>query len=189
MGRIGTGKTIEVRNPATGEALCTVPDGTAEDVDRAVRCARQSFEDGRWREMPPSRKEQVLWRIGELIREHEDELSLLESLENGKTVREAHGADVQPSYDALFYYAGWVRKMFGETIPVDGPFLNYTLREPVGVAGLIVPWNYPLLLACWKVAPALACGCSVVLKPSELTPLTAPEVGEYSSRPAFPPGW
>ena len=182
------GGTIEVRNPATGEPLATVPDGTAEDVDRAVRAARQSLEDGRWRELAPSRKEQVLWRVGELIRRDEDELCLLESQENGKTVREAHGADVQPAYDSLFYYAGWVRKIFGETIPVDGPYLNYTLREPVGVAGLIVPWNYPLLLACWKMAPALACGCSVVLKPSELTPLTALKLGEYCLEAGVPEG-
>ncbi len=183
-----SGGTIEVMNPATGELLAAVPDGAAEDVDRAVRAARASFEDGRWRDMAPSRKEQVLWRIGELIRQHEDELCLLESKENGKTVREAHGADVQPAYDSLFYYAGWVRKLCGQTIPVDGPYLNYTLREPVGVAGLIVPWNYPLLLACWKVAPALACGCSAVLKPSELTPLTALKLGEYCLEAGVPEG-
>lgn len=183
-----SGGAIDVMNPATGERLATVPDGTAEDVNRAVRAARESFEDGRWRDLLPSRKEQILWRIGELIREHEDELCLLESLENGKTVREAHGADVQPAYDSLFYYAGWARRIFGETIPVDGPYLNYTLREPVGVAGLIIPWNYPLLLACWKVAPALACGCSVVLKPSELTPLTALKLGEYCLEAGVPEG-
>jgi len=183
-----SGRTIDVMNPATGERLAAVPDGSAEDVDRAVRAARESLEDGRWRDLPPSRKEQILWRIGELIRQHEDELCMLESLENGKTVREAHGADVQPAYDSLFYYAGWVRKIYGETIPVNGPFLNYTIREPVGVAGLIVPWNYPLLLACWKVAPALACGCSLVLKPSELTPLTALKLGEYCLEAGVPEG-
>ncbi len=183
-----SGATMDVMNPATGERLATVPDAGIEDVDRAVRAARRSFEDGRWRDMAPSRKEQVLWRIGELIRRHEDELCRMESNENGKTVREAHGADVQPAFDSLFYYAGWVRKIFGETIPVDGPFLNYTLREPAGVAGLIVPWNYPLLLACWKVAPALACGCSVVLKPSELTPLTALKLGEYCLEAGVPEG-
>ncbi len=182
------GGVIPVHNPATGEALSTVPDGQAADVDLAVTAARQSFEDGRWRGLPASRKEQILWRIGELIREHEDELCVLESLENGKTVREAHGADVQPAYDSFFYYAGWVRKLYGETIPVDGPYLNYTLREPVGVAGLIVPWNYPLLLACWKLAPALACGCSVVLKPSELTPLTALKLGQYCLEAGVPEG-
>ncbi len=183
-----SGQTMDVMNPATGERLATVPDGDAADVDRAARAARASFEKGSWRNLAPSRKEQILWRIGELIREHEDELCLLESMENGKTVREAHGADVQPAYDSLFYYAGWVRKIFGETIPVDGPYLSYTIREPVGVAGLIVPWNYPLLLACWKVAPALACGCSVVLKPSELTPLTALRLGELCLEAGVPEG-
>lgn len=183
-----SGKTIAVMNPATGEQLADVPDGDAPDVERAVRAARASFEDGRWRDLDPSKKERILWRIGELILKHEDKLALLESQENGKTVREAHGADVQPAADSLFYYAGWVRKIFGETIPVDGPYLNYTLREPVGVAGLIVPWNYPLLLACWKVAPALACGCSVVLKPSELTPLTALKLGEYCLEAGVPEG-
>ncbi len=182
------GKAIPVMNPATGERIAEVPDGAAPDVDLAVRAARESFEDGRWRDLDPSKKEQILWRIGELIRKNEDELCVLESMENGKTVREAHGADVQPAYDSLFYYAGWVRKVFGETIPVDGPYLTYTLREPVGVAGLIVPWNYPLLLACWKVAPALACGCSVVLKPSELTPLTALKLGEYCLEAGVPEG-
>jgi acyl-CoA reductase-like NAD-dependent aldehyde dehydrogenase len=183
-----SGKTIEVRNPATGEPLAAVPDSDAPDVDAAVRAARQTFERGVWRRMDPSQRERILWRIGELIRRQEDELCLLESKENGKTVREAHGADVQPAADSFFYYAGWPRKIFGQTIPVDGPYLSYTLREPVGVVGAIVPWNYPLLLACWKVAPALACGCSVVLKPSELTPLTALRLGELCLEAGVPEG-
>ena len=181
-------RTIAVMNPATGERLATVPDADQQEVDRAVSAARASFEKGAWRNLPPSRREQILWRIGELIRGHEDELCVLESQENGKTVREAHGADVQPAYDSFFYYAGWVRKIYGETIPVDGPYFSYTLREPVGVVGQIVPWNYPLLLACWKVAPALACGCSVVLKPSELTPLTALRLGEFCREAGVPEG-
>ena len=113
---------------------------------------------------------------------------MLESLENGKTVREAAGADVAPAIDSFRYYAGWVRKIYGETIPVDGPYLNYTLREPIGVVGAIVPWNYPLQLAVWKVAPALACGCSVVLKPSEMTPLTALKLAEYCMEAGLPEG-
>src|SRR5258708_9958924 len=107
-------------------------------------------------------------------------------MENGKTVREAAGADVGPAIESFRYYAGWVRKIYGETIPVDGPFLNYTLREPVGVVGAIVPWNYPLQLAVWKVAPALACGCSIVLKPSELTPLTALRLAELCMQAGLP---
>jgi aldehyde dehydrogenase (NAD+) len=182
------GRTIDVCNPATGENLTTVPDADACDVDRAVRAARQSFEKKTWRGMDPSRKEKILWDIGEILHKNREELSILESMENGKTVREAAGADVSPAIDAFRYYAGWVRKIYGETIPVDGPYLNYTLREPVGVVGAIVPWNYPLQLAVWKVAPALACGCSVVLKPSELTPLTALKLAEYCMQAGVPEG-
>src|SRR5689334_14701750 len=132
-----SGKTIDVINPATGVKLATVPDGDAADVDRAVRAARASFQKGSWRKADPSHKEKVLWRVAELIAKHEDELCLLESKENGKTVREAHGADIQPAADAFRYYAGWTRKLHGETIPVDGPYLAYTIREPVGVVGAI----------------------------------------------------
>ena len=182
------GGTINVINPATGELLTTVPDAGAADIDRAVAAARASFERKSWRGLDPSKKENILWNIGELLARHKDELSALESMENGKTLREAAGADVAPAIDAFRYYAGWVRKIYGETIPVDGPFLNYTLREPVGVVGAIVPWNYPLQLATWKIAPALACGCSVVLKPSELTPLTALKLAEYCSEAGVPDG-
>jgi aldehyde dehydrogenase (NAD+) len=183
-----SGKTIDVINPATGELLTTVPDGEAVDVDRAVTAARASFEKKRWRGMDPSKKEKVLWDIAELLVNHKDELAALESMENGKTLREAAGADVGPAIDAFRYYAGWVRKIYGETIPVDGPYLNYTLREPVGVVGAIVPWNYPLQLAAWKVAPALACGCSIVLKPSEMTPLTALKLAEFCMEAGLPEG-
>jgi aldehyde dehydrogenase (NAD+) len=182
------GRTIEVMNPATGECLTTVPDGDACDVDRAVKAARESFERKTWRGMDPSRKEKILWDVAEVLLKNREELAALESMENGKTVREAAGADVNPAIDAFRYYAGWVRKIYGETIPVDGPFLNYTLREPVGVVGAIVPWNYPLQLAVWKVAPALACGCSVVLKPSEMTPLTALKLAEYCTEAGVPEG-
>ncbi len=183
-----SGKTIDVINPATGELLATVPDSGADDVDRAVAAARSSFERKTWRGLDPSKKEKILWAISDLLAKHKDELCMLESMENGKTVREAAGADVFPAIDAFRYYAGWVRKLYGETIPVDGPFLNYTLREPVGVVGGIVPWNYPLLLASWKVAPALACGCSIVLKPSEMTPLTALKLAEYCLEAGVPEG-
>lgn len=183
-----TGRTIDVRNPATGELLTTVPDGEAADVDRAVAAARASFERKSWRGMDPSKKEKILWDLSAILLKNKEELSALESMENGKTLREAAGADVEPAIDAFRYYAGWVRKIYGETIPVDGPYLNYTLREPVGVVGAIVPWNYPLQIAVWKVAPALACGCSVVLKPSELTPLTALKLAEYCMEAGIPEG-
>ena len=183
-----SGKTIDVMNPATGELLTTVPDGDAPDMDRAVAAARRSFEKKSWRGMDPSRKEKILWDLSEILLKNKEELSVLESMENGKTVREAGNADVNPAIDAFRYYAGWVRKIYGETIPVDGPFLNYTVREPVGVVGAVVPWNYPLQLAVWKVAPALACGCSVVLKPSEMTPLTALKLAEYCMQAGVPEG-
>src|SRR5277367_4465463 len=179
---------IEVRNPATGDLLATVPDATQADVDSAVAAARESFEKKTWRGLDPSRKEKILWDLSELLARHKDELARLESNENGKTLREAMGADVEPAIDAFRYYAGWVRKIYGETIPVDGNFLNYTMREPVGVVAAIVPWNYPLQIAVWKVAPALAAGCSVVLKPSELTPLTALRLAELALEAGIPNG-
>ena len=183
-----SGKTIDVMNPATGEVLTTVADAEGLDVDRAVAAARRSFEKKSWRGMDPSRKEKILWDLSEILVKNKEELAVLESMENGKTVREAAGADVSPAIDAFRYYAGWVRKIYGETIPVDGPYLNYTLREPVGVVGGIVPWNYPLQIASWKVAPALACGCSVVIKPSEMTPLTALKLAEYCMEAGIPEG-
>jgi aldehyde dehydrogenase (NAD+) len=179
---------IDVTNPATGERLTSIPDADVHDVNRAVAAARTSFEDKRWRGKDPSEKELILWRWADTLAAHEDELAALESLENGKTLREALRADVRPGIDAIRYYAGWVRRIYGETIPVDGPFLNYTLREPVGVVGAIVPWNYPTCISIWKLAPALACGCSVVLKPSELTPLTALKIAEYAIEAGIPAG-
>jgi len=168
--------------------LATVPDADACDVDRAVAAARASFEKKTWRGMDPSKRERILWTIGDLLLKHRDDLAAAITRENGKTLRESVGADVAPAADCFHYYAGWVRKIYGETIPVDGPFLNYTLREPVGVVGAIVPWNFPLQIAAWKVAPALACGCSVVLKPSELTPLNALKLAEIAMEAGLPEG-
>jgi acyl-CoA reductase-like NAD-dependent aldehyde dehydrogenase len=185
---VTTDRTVDVINPATGELLTTVPDCDEADVARAVAAARECFQKKTWRGLPPSRREQVLWSIAEGIDQHRDELAAMISEENGKTPREAMGADVKPAADCFRYYAGWVRKIYGETIPVDGPYLNYTLREPVGVVGAIVPWNFPLQIAAWKVAPALACGCSVVLKPSELTPLNALKLAEICLEAGLPEG-
>jgi len=179
---------IEVCNPATCELLATVPDCDAAEVDRAVAVARASFQNKTWRGLDPSKRERILWKIGDLLLQHRDELSKMISQETGKTLREAAGADVAPAADCFHYYAGWVRKLYGETIPVDGPYLNYTLREPVGVVGAIVPWNFPLQTAAWKVAPALACGCSVILKPSELTPLNALRFAEICTEAGLPDG-
>jgi acyl-CoA reductase-like NAD-dependent aldehyde dehydrogenase len=179
---------LDVINPATGEPITAVPDADADDVDRAVKAARTSFEMKSWRGMDPSKRERILWNIADLIDKYRDALASVISSENGKTVREAVGADVAPAADCFRYYAGWVRKIYGETIPVDGPFFNYTLREPVGVVGAIVPWNFPLQIAAWKIAPALACGCSVVLKPSELTPLNALKLAEIAHEAGLPEG-
>jgi aldehyde dehydrogenase (NAD+) len=183
-----TDRTIAVMNPATGETLTTVPDAGPEDVDRAVEAARRSFESGAWRRMDASKRERIIWRVGELIEKNKEELAALETLENGKTYREALRGDLPPTWDIFYYYAGWTRKIYGETIPVDRNFLNYTLREPVGVVGMITPWNYPMMLAGWKMAPALATGCSMVLKPSELTPLTTFKLAEYCLEAGVPEG-
>jgi acyl-CoA reductase-like NAD-dependent aldehyde dehydrogenase len=183
-----SGRTIPVMNPATGEQLTSVPDASEEDVDRAVRAARRSFESRAWRGINASKRERIIWRIGELIEKNKEELAMLESLNNGKTFREALRGDIPPAADIFFYYAGWTRKICGETIPVDGDFLNYTLREPVGVVGMITAWNYPMLLAAWKVAPALATACSMVIKPSEMTPLTTFKLAEYCLEAGVPEG-
>lgn len=180
--------SVEVHNPATAEVVASVPDGNQEDVDGAVMAARASFENASWRGKDPSQRERILLRVADLLEKHKEELAALESLENGKTFREALRGDINPAIDAFRYYAGWVRRIYGETIPVDGPFLNYTLREPVGVVAAIVPWNYPTCIASWKVAPALACGCSVILKPSELTPFTALKLAELCSEAGVPEG-
>ncbi|HEV2352357.1 MAG TPA: aldehyde dehydrogenase family protein [Terriglobia bacterium] len=183
-----SGNTILVMNPATGEKVTTVPDAGAEDVDRAVRAARRTFENCAWRGLSGSKRERIIWRVGELIEKNKEELAMLESLNNGKTYKEAVRADVPASSDIFYYYAGWTRKICGETIPVDGNFLNYTLREPVGVVGMITAWNYPMMLAAWKVAPALATGCSTVIKPSEMTPLTTLKLAEYCLEAGVPEG-
>jgi acyl-CoA reductase-like NAD-dependent aldehyde dehydrogenase len=179
---------VDVINPATGEMLGGVPDADACDVDCAVAAARASFEKKSWRGMDPSKRERILWNLADLLMKHRDELAKTITQENGKTLREAAGADVATAADCFRYYAGWVRKIHGETIPVDGPYFNYTLREPVGVVGAIVPWNFPLQIAAWKLAPALACGCSVVLKPSELTPVNALRLAELAAEAGLPEG-
>ena len=181
-------RTVDVISPATGELLGTVPDADADVVNRAVEAARESFEKKTWRGMDPSKRERILWNIGELLLKYKDDLARTISLENGKTLREAAGGDVAPAADCFRYYAGWVRRIYGNTIPVDGPYFNYTLREPVGVVGAIIPWNFPVQIAAWKLAPALACGCSVVLKPSELTPLNAMRLAEICKEAGLPDG-
>jgi len=177
-----------VLDPSTGETLCFAAAGDERDVDRAVASARRAFEAGPWPAMSPADRGRLLARIARGIESQAEELAALESLQNGKTVCEAKHGDLPPSWDIFDYYAGWATKIHGETIPVEGPYLNYTVREPVGVCGQIVPWNYPLLMAAWKIAPALACGNTVVLKPSELTPLTALRLAGICREAGLPPG-
>jgi len=168
--------------------LAKVAEGDAEDIDRAVKAARRAFDQGDWARMRPTDREHILLRIAELIEEHADELAQLETLDNGKPFTESRHVDI-PSAAATFrYYAGWVTKIYGETNPSDPAYFNFTLREPVGVCGQIIPWNFPLLMAAWKLGPALACGNTSVLKPAEQTPLTALRLGELLLEAGVPAG-
>ncbi|MBC8022185.1 MAG: aldehyde dehydrogenase family protein, partial [Burkholderiales bacterium] len=181
------GRTHDVVNPATEEVIASVAAAGEADVDRAVRSARETFESDKWRKMSARQRGEAVWRLGELILKNKEELARLETLNNGKPVFESM-IDVRLTAATYKYYGGWADKIHGETIPVDGPFLNYTLREPLGVVGAIVPWNFPISLAAWKVAPALACGNTVVLKPAELTPFTAIRMAELAVEAGLPPG-
>jgi phenylacetaldehyde dehydrogenase len=189
-----SGKTFETPNPATGETLARIAEGDAEDVNRAVRAARAAFEDGPWSRMTPSERGRIIWRIGDLILEHVDELAQLESLDNGKPFLVAQAADVPLAADLFHYMAGWATKIEGNTINISVPYMpganfhSYTLREPIGVVGQIIPWNFPLLMAAWKLGPALATGCTVVLKPAEQTPLTALRLAELIAEAGVPDG-
>ncbi len=189
-----SGKTFETPNPATGETLAHIAEGDAEDISRAVRAARKAFEDGPWSKMTPSERGRIMWKIGDLILEHLDELAQLESLDNGKPYAVAQAADVPLSADMFHYMAGWATKIEGNSINISVPYMPganfhcYTLREPVGVVGQIIPWNFPLLMGAWKLAPALATGCTVVLKPAEQTPLTALRLAELIAEAGVPDG-
>ncbi len=186
-----SGRTFETLNPATEEKLAEVAHGEKEDIERAVRAARQAFAyDSPWRRMSPSARGKLIWRIGDLIEEHVEELAMLESLDNGKPLHVARVADVPLAADLFHYMAGWPTKILGDTTPISAPgeYLSYTLREPVGVVGQIIPWNFPLLMAAWKLGPALACGCTVVLKPAEQTPLSALFLGELLLEAGLPAG-
>jgi len=175
-------------NPGTGEVLAEIAEARAGDVDRAVAAARSAFaEDTDWRRMDAADRGELVARLGRAIEDHGESLAELETLNTGKPIREAH-IDIKQAADACRYYAGWASKLEGETIPVRTRVLNYTLREPVGVVAAIVPWNFPLLLAARKLAPALACGNTVVLKPAEQTPITALELGALTAEVGFPPG-
>jgi phenylacetaldehyde dehydrogenase len=191
-----SGKTFETLNPATEESLGRVAHGAAEDISRAIAAARRCFDDERsdWRRMTPSERGKIMHRIGDLIEQHADELAMLETLDNGKPLTIAKAADVALAADLFHYMSGWPTKIEGHTVPISAvtspgsEFLAYTLREPVGVVGQIIPWNFPLLMAAWKLGPALAAGVTVVLKPAEQTPLSALRLGELMLEAGLPAG-
>ncbi|MGH9497686.1 MAG: aldehyde dehydrogenase family protein [Terriglobales bacterium] len=186
-----SGKTFETRNPATGEVLARVAEGDREDIDRAVKAARRAFEEGPWPEMLPAERARLLWKVSELIEQHRDGLAELETLDNGKPVFFSRLVDVPTVIETFRYFSGWATKIEGNTVPISKPgakYFAYTLREPVGVVGQIIPWNFPLIMAGWKLAPALAAGCTVVLKPAEQTPLTALRLGELIMEAGIPEG-
>jgi phenylacetaldehyde dehydrogenase len=185
-----SGKTFAVYNPATGAAIANVPEGDKADVDRAVAAARRAFDYGRWAKVSPSEKGRLLWRLADLLERDLEELAELESIDNGKPYAVARVADLPLAVDMFRYMGGWATKISGRTIPwsLPGQFLSYTVKEPVGVVGQIIPWNFPLLMAAWKIAPALAAGCTVVLKAAEQTPMTALRLAELIQEAGFPAG-
>src|SRR6266542_3319871 len=189
-----SGKLLDVFNPADASVIARVPDSDKEDINRAVSAARRAFESGPWRGLTPSERGKLIWKIGDLILESADELAELESLDNGKPRAVARVADVPLAADLFHYMAGWATKIEGNTIPISVPyapgaqFQAFTLREPVGVVAQIIPWNFPLLMAAWKLGPCLTTGCTVVLKPAEQTPLSAIRLGELALDAGLPDG-
>src|SRR5438132_3872645 len=189
-----SGKTFPTYNPATGEVLAQVAEGNSTEIDKAVTAARKAFESGPWRRLTASERGRLIWKLADLVESHLEEFAQLESLDNGKPVGVARVADVPLAVDLFRYMAGWTTKIEGNTIPISVPYtpgakyLAYTLREPVGVVGQIIPWNSPLLMAARKLGPALAAGCTIVLKPAEQTPLSALRLGELIMEAGFPDG-
>ncbi len=181
-----SGKTFETLNPANEEVLAMVAEGDKADVDEAVKHARKALENGKWATMGPHQRTRCLLKIADLIEQHADELAELETLDNGKAIFESKNIDIPGAAETFRYYAGWSSKIYGETNPSDPDMFSFTLREPVGVCGQIIPWNFPLLMASWKIAPALACGNVVILKPAEQTPLTALRLGELILEAGLP---
>jgi aldehyde dehydrogenase (NAD+) len=183
------GRTFATLDPSNGAEIASVPQAGAEDVDRAVAAARAAFEQGPWASMAPSERSRLMNALADALDARAQEIAEIESLDNGKPVKLARFVDVAGTIAHLRYFAGWATKIEGAVLPVTAPgMLCYTRREPVGVCGQIVPWNFPLLMASWKVAPALAAGCTVVLKPAEQTPLSALRLGELALEVGFPPG-
>lgn len=183
-----SGKTFKTINPATEEVIAEVAEADKVDADRAVAAARQAFDSGKWSTMSAADRGGLLYKLADLIETNKKELAALETLDNGKPYGVALAADLPLTIACYRYYAGWADKIHGKTIPVAGPYFTYTRHEPVGVAAQIIPWNFPLLMQAWKLGPALACGCTVVMKPAEQTPLTALRVAELALEAGFPPG-
>jgi len=189
-----SGKTFPTYNPATGEVLAQVAEGDKQDVDIAVKAARKAFESGPWSRMSATQRGKLIWKLGDLLEANVEQFAMLETLDNGKPLAVARAADVPLAADLFRYMAGWANKLEGTTIPLSVPYtpkakyLAYTLREPVGVIAQIIPWNFPLLMAAWKLGPALAAGNTVILKPAEQTPLTALLLGELIMEAGFPEG-
>jgi aldehyde dehydrogenase (NAD+) len=183
-----SGRTFATLNPSTGEEICQIAEADAADVDKAVRVARAAFEHGPWRKMQASDRGRLLNRLADLMEKHADELAALEALDNGKPFSVAKAVDVAGAIGCYRYFAGWADKIHGKTIPIDGDFFCYTRLEPVGVVGQIIPWNFPMVMQAWKLAPALATGNTVVMKPAEQTPLSALRIGELIVEAGFPEG-
>ncbi|QDT91599.1 aldehyde dehydrogenase family protein [Gimesia algae] len=183
-----SGKTFATINPATEEVIAEVAEGDAADIDLAVKAARKAFESGPWSKMDARDRGRLIYRLADLIEENIEELAALESLDNGKPIRDSRAADLPLVIDCLRYYAGWADKIEGTTIPIRGNHFCYTRREPLGVAGQIIPWNFPLLMVAWKWAPALTAGCTIVMKPAEQTPLSCLRLAELALEAGIPPG-
>src|ERR1700690_502076 len=182
-----SGRTFKSLNPATEQVIATVAEGNEIDVDRAVEAARRAFE-GPWRTMRAAERGHILLKWADLLKQHADEIAQLESLDAGKPIAAVLRQDLPAAIDTLTYYAGWADKISGEVVSTRDDALTYTVREPVGVVAAIVPWNFPLMIGMWKLAPALACGCTVVMKPAELTSLSALRIGELALEAGLPPG-
>ncbi len=189
-----SGKTFDVYDPATDQVVAQAAEGDAADIDLAVAAARKAFDSGPWSKMTASQRSRIIWKVGDLIEQHADELAAMETIDNGKPFAVAKAADVALSADMFRYMAGWATKIEGNTIPLNVPYVPggqfhaYTLKEPIGVVGQIIPWNFPLLMAAWKLGPALATGCTIVLKPAEQTPLSAIRLGELCQEAGIPDG-
>src|ERR1700722_11487938 len=183
-----SGKTFETTNPSTGEVIAHVAEADKADVDKAVDAARAAFETGAWSKTSASERGRLMHKLADLMEKNIDELAALETLDNGKPINDSRNADLPLTIACYRYYAGWADKIHGKTIPVNGPYFCYTRHEPVGVVGQIIPWNFPLLMQAWKLGPALATGCTVVMKPAEQTPLSALRVGELILEAGFPDG-